>query len=107
VEDLDLLKAAPKDGYLANAKDFAQLWKAWNVGEKVPEVDFQKSLVVVATSRGSKLRVLARLDDKGDLRVGGLGTRDLRPGFRYEIAVVSRDGVKTVNGKEVPQAGGQ
>jgi hypothetical protein len=28
-----------------------------------------------------------------------MATRDLRPGFRYEILVLPREGVKTVNGK--------
>jgi hypothetical protein len=30
-----------------------------------------------------------------------MATRDLRPGFRYVIAIVSRKGVKTVNGKRL------
>jgi hypothetical protein len=32
-----------------------------------------------------------------------MATRDLRPGFRYVIATVSREGVKTVNGKQLPK----
>jgi hypothetical protein len=32
-----------------------------------------------------------------------MATRDLRPGFRYVIATVSRAGVKTVNGKKLPK----
>ena len=45
----------------------------------------------------------ANLDDNGDLTVLGLGTRDIGPGFRYVLGVVSRKGVKTVNKKEVPK----
>jgi hypothetical protein len=30
-----------------------------------------------------------------------LGTRDIRPGFRYVLGVVSREGVKTVNKKDL------
>jgi hypothetical protein len=36
------------------------------------------------------------------LKVLALATRDLRPGFRYQILVVPREGVKTVNGKLLP-----
>jgi hypothetical protein len=35
--------------------------------------------------------------------VGGFGTKDLRPGFRYVLGVVPREGVKTVNGKDLPK----
>lgn len=81
-----------------------KLWKAWMLTEKMPDVDFTKELLVVQTSRGSQLRLTgATLDDKGDLQALGLGTRDLRPGFRYVIASFSREGVKTVNGKELPK----
>jgi len=65
--------------------------------------DFSKELLAVATTRGSKLNLTAKTDDKGDLKVLALSTRDLRPGFRYAIKSVSRDGVKTVNGKELPK----
>ena len=34
----------------------------------------------------------------------GAATSDLAPGFRYVIATVSREGVKTVNGKELKEA---
>jgi hypothetical protein len=105
IDDLELQKLSPQSGYLADAKKFAELWKAWKVGEKMPEIDFKKQLVLVATTRGSRLNMTPRLDDKGDLRVLAIATRDLRPGFRYQIAVVDRAGVKTINGKELPAPG--
>ena len=45
----------------------------------------------------------ANLDDNGNLDVLGLGTRDLRPGFRYVLGVVSKNGVKTINKKALPE----
>jgi len=57
--------------------------------------------VLVATSRGSILHLSPILDDKGDLTDVGIASMDLRPGFRYVIATVSRAGVKTVNGKKL------
>ena len=68
----------------------------------MPDIDFTKQIVLVSTSRGSKLELMARLDD-GNLEVIGFGTKDLRPGFRYVLATVSLEGVKTVNKKPLPQ----
>jgi ribosomal protein S12 len=59
--------------------------------------------MAVSTSRGSRLNTQANLADNGDLRIFGFGTKDLRPGFRYHIIVIKREGVKTVNGKEPPK----
>ena len=102
VDDEALEKDAP--ACVTSAKGLEKLWKAWKIADKVPEVDFTKEIVILTTTRGSKLRLGAALDDKkGDLMVGGLGTQDLRPGFRYVIAAVSKEGVKTVNGKELPK----
>ena len=101
VEDESLAKDAP--ACITSAKGLERLWKAWKIADKVPEVDFTKEIVILTTTRGSKLRLGAALDKKGNLMVGGLGTLDLAPGFRYVIATVSNEGVKTVNGKELPK----
>ena len=101
VEDVALLKGAPT--VVTSAKGFEGLWKAWKVEGKPPEVDFSKQLVVVTTTRGSRLQPRVAIDDNGDLRVAALSTKDLRPGFRYVIATVPREGVKTVNGKPLPK----
>jgi len=100
-DDEKLVKDAP--AAITTAKGLEKLWTAWKVEGKVPEVDFDKEIVAVTTTVGSRLNLVATLDDKGDLQVGGLGTRDLRPGFRYVIATLPKEGVKTVNGKELPK----
>ena len=66
-------------------------------------MDFGKEILVVATTVGSRLNLDTKLDEKGDLKVLALATRDLRPGFRYAIKSVGKEGVKTVNGKELPK----
>ena len=101
VEDEKLAKGAPE--CITSAKGLEKLWKAWKIADKVPEVDFTKEIVILGTTRGSKLKLGAALDEKGNLMVGGLGTLDLAPGFRYVIATVSKEGVKKVNGKELPK----
>jgi hypothetical protein len=102
VDDEALAKDTP--AVIVDAKALEKLWKAWRIEGKVPDVDFKKQLVILMTISGSKLRLSATLDDKGNLGVLGLGTRDLRPGFRYVIATVSREGIKTVYGRKLPNA---
>jgi hypothetical protein len=99
VDDLSLMKGTPE--FIISADELRKLWQSWKVSGPMPKVDYCKELVLISTTRGSILRFGAILDDKGDLQVRGASTRDLRPGFRYVIAVVSREGVKTVNGKEL------
>jgi hypothetical protein len=103
IDDEDLAKEMPENGVITNARDFAKLVKAWKVAEKAPEVNFDKEIVLVAKTVGSKLTLKASLDEKGDLKALGLATRDLRKGFRYVIISVPKEGVKTVNGKELPK----
>ena len=89
---------------LTSAKALEDVWKAWKIAGDMPKIDFTKDIVVAVYSSGSKLNMTgATVDEKGNLEVGGFGTRDLRPGFRYVLGVVSREGVKTVNGKELPK----
>jgi hypothetical protein len=101
VDDEAKQKDAP--AVIANAKALEKLWKSWKIEGKTPKVDFEKQMVLVTTSRGSKLNLSANLDDKGNLEVLGFGTRDLRPGFRFVLGTVSKDKVKTVNGKALPK----
>ncbi len=101
VEDEALLSEAP--GLLTSAHGLKKLWKDWQIAGQLPEVDFSKEVVVIVTTQGSKLRLAPSLDEKGNLQVVGLATRDLRPGFRYVMATIRRQGVKTVNGKDLPK----
>jgi hypothetical protein len=101
VDDAALQKAAPQRGCITDTKAFTKLWQAWKVGEKVPAVDFIKELALVATTSGSRLDTTARLTAEGDLRVLTKATLDFGPGFRYQIVVVPREGVKMVNGKRL------
>jgi len=95
---------AAQPAVITSSKGLEAVWKEWTVAGDVPKVDFAKEIVVGVYSRGSQLTMNDPwLDDQGNLEVQGFGTRDLRPGFRYVLAAVSRVGVKTVNGKELPK----
>lgn len=100
VEDRELLGKPPT--VIATAAAWKAQWEAWKLADELPKVDFSKQLVVVQTTVGSQIRPILKLDDQGDLKVLGLATKDLRPGFRYVLVTVARDGVKSVNGLELP-----
>ncbi len=102
VDDEKLQKEAPENGVIVSQKGWEKLAKAWGIKEPA-KVDFNKEILVVATTVGSKLSLTPRLTDKGDLQVLARATRDIGPGFRYAIKSVSKEGVKTVNGKELPK----
>ena len=67
-----------------------------------PKVDFTKELLVVGTWKGSSFNLTPTVKD-GDLSVSAVGTKDLRPGFRWKVVSVKRDGIKTVQGKDLPK----
>ncbi|MCI0705002.1 MAG: hypothetical protein L0241_28415 [Planctomycetia bacterium] len=102
LDDEKLMKEAPENGVIVSRKGWEKLAKAWSIKEPA-KVNFEKEILVVATTRGSKLNLSTKLDDKGDLKILALATRDLRPGFRFAIKSVSKEGVKTVNGKALPK----
>jgi hypothetical protein len=104
VKDQKLRKLAPKLLYIVTQNELAKLWKAWEIKDKLPEVDFTRQLVLVAAAPSSRLTLKAALDDKGDLKVLAAATADLRPDFGYHILLISREGVKTINGKPVLKA---
>ena len=102
LKDAELGKKAPPDNVIVSQKVWDALVKAWDIKDP-PKVDFEKELLVIATTVGSRLSVSGTVDDKGDLKVRAISTADIRPGLRYRIVSFSRAGVKTVNGKELPK----
>ncbi|MCA9068929.1 MAG: substrate-binding domain-containing protein, partial [Planctomycetaceae bacterium] len=100
VDNEQLADIAPH--VITNAESLGILWKAWLVEGKAPEIDFISSVVVVSTTRGSKLNASFQLEKDGNLKVLEIGTRDLRPGFRYVLSRVSTEDVLTVNNQPLP-----
>ena len=89
---------------ITSAKGLEAVWKAWKIDGVVPKIDFTKNIVVAAYSAGSNVSFAgANLNDKGNLDIDAIATSDFGPGFRYVLGVVSREGVKTVNAKELPK----
>jgi hypothetical protein len=101
IDDAELAKKAPAQHVVVSEKGWEALAKAWNLKDP-PKVDFTKEILVVATTVGSRLNLNPMVKD-GDLKTIAISTRDLRPGFRYAIQSISKEGIKTVDGKELPK----
>jgi len=101
-EDKEALKKlAPPNNVITDQKTFEKLWKAWRTEVKVPQIDFAKKFVVVATTGGpNMLNAKFTLDDNGNLGVQAETTLVEGPGFGYVLSLLDRDGVKAVQGKK-------
>jgi hypothetical protein len=105
VNDEKLSKEAPAEGIITDAKTFEKVWKAWRKDEKLPTVDFKKHVVVVTLALGGPNRpgITAMLDE-GNLKITAFSTLIGGEAFGYSLATFERKGLKTVNGKKVPDA---
>jgi hypothetical protein len=96
-----LTELAPKKGYVTSHAAWAKLWGAWRPGERLPEVDFTRHLVLVDLGGMYPVGHELRITGRGDLTVR-LNTR-VAParGHGYGIAVIERSAVRTINGKAI------
>lgn len=101
-KDEKLQKESPSTGYVINATTFAKLWKTWRPDEKVPEVNFKEEIVLVATAPGpNEVTITPQLSEKGNLVLRPSDTLVEGPGFGYQIVVIKRAGIKTIQGKPI------
>jgi hypothetical protein len=100
-----LKQLAPAAGVVVNPQKLAELWQAWSVDAKLPQVDFQTHMVLVDTVPGPNRSFSGPLKlENGDLTYSVASTRMGGPGFGYLMMIVPRKDIKTVNGKPVPAA---
>jgi hypothetical protein len=97
--DEKLKQAVPNGGVITGPDGFAKLWKAWRPDERVPAVDFNKQVVVVATcSTKGEHPVTSATLRAGVLGVSWDAARRGRGGWGYAILAFDRAGVNEVNG---------
>ena len=104
VDGEEVEKLMPPNGFITKKGDFDKLWKAWLLEEKVPDVDFKTSLVVVATSRKGPIKAAALVDEKktGDMKIKvELERQTEGTALQVLIAVFPRAGIKTIEGKAI------
>ena len=102
VADETLKKLAPVDGYVLDAKEFAKLWKAWRKGEKVPEIDFTKEVVIVTLAAGPNEPAIKATLAEGTLQIKAEQALVAGKGFGYSLATFDRKGITTVRNKKLP-----
>lgn len=105
---IELRAEAPEGGYIASQPVWEKFWKAYRGEAPVPEVDFERELVLVGVNKDpNTIGIQAKLDEKGDLTVTYSTTlmfvQDPKS-CKYQIGVIKRDGVKTINGKPIKGA---
>jgi len=86
---------------ILTASDFEAAWKELGLTESPGEVDFQNEVVLLATTRGSRVGFRCRDEGEGKLSVSAISTRDIRPGLRYLIGVFRKKDWKEINGTAV------
>jgi hypothetical protein len=103
--EIALRKEAPERDFVADNDTWAKLWRAYRGEGNMPEVDFDKELILVAVNRDpNEISIRPEVDGKGDLRVIAQST-DI--GFidpktcAYQFALIKRHGIKTIKGKAI------
>lgn len=99
-------KEAPERGYVADTASWKKIWHAFNQQEPdVPDVDFEKSVVLVVASHAPNLhRVRVNRSKEGD--IGTISEANLREylspkKFDYVFMLIKREGIKTIYGKQI------
>jgi hypothetical protein len=105
---LELQRQAPPNGFIANEEAWAKLWRAYRGNDELPKIDFDKKMVLVEVGRdpnqlGFDPEGLI-LNEEGDLKASFISTvvGYINPKTcRYMFLLISREGVKSVNGKPI------
>lgn len=100
VPDIGKLQAFSGTGVIAGQAEWQRLAAAWGI-KNVPEVDFNKELLLVGTWRGSAFKFIGTVKD-GDLSVELVGDKDVQPGFRYKVVSLDRTGITKFQGVPLP-----
>ena len=103
-EGLDRL--IPAGNFFTNQADFEKLWQDWLLERPAPQVDFQKNLVVIATSTEGPIEEASLVSGKkaGQMHVQvKLERKSKTSGFYTLIAVFPRARIESINGQAVPR----
>lgn len=91
------VEKGPARSVILSFEEYEKLWKELGLDRSPGAIEFSTEFAVVVTSRGSGIAFRLRDEGEGKLKVMSIATRDIRPGLRYAIAVISRQGWQEVN----------
>ena len=95
------VEKGPTRGVILDGVEYEKIWRELGLTEEPAAVEFAKEVVVLSTTRGS--RITFRLRDEGDgrLQVMSISTKDIRPGLRFAFCVLSRSAWKKINDRKL------
>ena len=95
------VEKGPTRGVILDEVEYEKIWRELGLTEEPAAVEFAKEVVVLSTTRGS--RITFRLRDEGDgrLQVMSISTKDIRPGLRFAFCVLSRSAWKQINDRKL------
>ena len=95
------VEKGPTQGVILDGVEYEKIWRELGLTEEPAAVDFAKEVVVLSTTRGS--RITFRLRDEGEerLQVMSISTKDIRSGLRFAFCVLSRSAWKQINDRKL------
>ena len=95
------VEKGPTREVIIDGVEYERIWRELGLTEEPGAVDFAKEVVVVSTTRGS--RITFRLRDEGEkkLQVMSISTKDIRPGLRFAFCVLPRSVWKQINDSKI------
>ena len=110
VNDLDKLPAGQRQarvGYMADVKTFASVWQAFKPGEALPEIDFDRQLVLFTrnTTFYNRTRIaMVKLQDGlvDVLTTETMSAAPIEDKVAMASVVIHRKGVKALRGPDGP-----
>ena len=95
------LEKGPTPGVITDGVEYEKIWRGLGLTEEPGAVDFAKEVVVVSTTRGSRITFRLRDEGEGRLQVMSISTRDIRLGLRFGFCVLPRSGWKQINDNKI------
>ena len=95
------VESGPVREVITDGADYERFWQKLGLEREPGVVDFAKELVVVSTTRGSRITFRLRDEGEGKLQVMSISTRDIRPGLRYGLCVLPKSKWKQVNDSKI------
>jgi hypothetical protein len=87
----------PTRGVIIDGVEYEKIWRELGLTQEPGFVDFAKEVVVVSTTRGSRITFRLREEGEGRLQVMSISTKDIRPGLRFAFCVLSRSVWRQIN----------
>ena len=88
-------------GVILDGVEYEKIWRELGLTEEPGAVDFAKEVVVLSTTRGSRITFRLRDEEEGRLQVMSISTKDIRPGLRFAFCVLSRSAWKQINDRKL------